>query len=77
MAGWRACATGAILMFALMNGATATCPTFVAWLDASKNKHGDPVSTNVLRHIRRRSFCQDPPCAGQHADNIHCSGRPI
>lgn len=63
-AGWRACATGAILMFALMNGATATCPTFVAWLDASKNQHGDPVSTNVLAPLSRKEFLPGPTMRG-------------
>jgi hypothetical protein len=38
------------LLLALINtnGAAATCPTFVAWLDASKNQHGDSVSANQV-----------------------------
>lgn len=50
MARWRACAAGTVTLLAalLIDGAAATCPTFVAWLDASKNQHGETVGTNVV-----------------------------
>jgi hypothetical protein len=50
MARWRSCAAGTVTVLAalLLDGATATCPTFVAWLDASKNRHGEAVSANAV-----------------------------
>lgn len=48
MARWRACAAGTVTLLAalLIDGAAATCPTFVAWLDASKNQHGETVANS-------------------------------
>ena len=45
MAGWRA-KTAIAVILAFLHEATATCPTFVAWLSSSKNRHG-----NVVRAI--------------------------
>lgn len=38
MAGWRNCVAAVVLLLTVLHGAGATCPTFVAWLDKSKNR---------------------------------------
>ena len=43
-AGWRAWAAVGVLVTTLLQGTSATCPTFVAWLDSNKNVHNQAVS---------------------------------
>ena len=57
MAGWRA-KTAIAVILAFLHEATATCPTFVAWLSSSKNRHGNVVraSPTFARILYKRSM---------------------